>query len=198
MTREEKLISMTGATLIQLADNLGVKVACNKTRTQLKESKKNVIDRILTFETSQVNEVEEVVETVVNNELELTDEEYAKIGLEIAEQAKEKVRNHRECKKVEFVGNKPTDDSIIDKLSNANINYKKYDNKSDFSILDETGKAKARVFVQNKKMRIQTKSLNDFASKLSDVITGYNHTLSNVIFVEYTDTCLDTMLKIIE
>lgn len=58
MTREEKLISMTGATLIQLADNLGVKVACNKTRTQLKESKKNVIDRILTFEASQAKEDE--------------------------------------------------------------------------------------------------------------------------------------------
>lgn len=100
--------------------------------------------------------------------------------------------------KVEFVEDKPTDDSIIDKLSNANINYKKYDNKSDFSILDESGKAKARIFIQNKKMRIQTKSLNDFASKLSDVITGYKHTLSNVIFVEYTDTCLDTMLKVIE
>lgn len=142
--------------------------------------------------------VDEVVETVVDNESELTDEEYAKIGLEIAEQAKEKTRKHRECKKVEFVGDKPTDDSVIDKLSTANINFKKYDNKSDFSILDEIGKAKARVFIQNKKMRIQTKSLNEFASKLSDVITGYKHTLSNVIFVEYTDTCLDTMLKVIE
>ncbi len=207
MTREEKLYSLKGDMLIQEADKLGVKVACNKTRTQLKESKQNVIDRILAFEASQIEEVneveedvavDEVIETVVDNESELTDEEYAKIGLEIAEQAKEKSRKHRECKKVEFVGDKPTDDSIIDRLENANINYKKYDNRSDFSILDENGKAKARVFIQNKKMRIQTKSLNEFASKLSDVITGYKHTLSNVIFVKYTDTCLDTMLKIIE
>ena len=200
MTREDKLYSMKGDMLIKEADKLGVKVACNKNRTQLKESKQNVVERILAFEASQVNEVEEnvTVKTVVDSETELTDEEYAKIGLEIAEQAKEKARKHRECKKVEFVGDKPTDDSIIDKLSTANINFKKYDNKSDFSILDENGKAKARVFVQNKKMRIQTKSLNEFASKLSDVITGYKHTLSNVIFVEYTDTCLDTMLKVIE
>lgn len=204
MTREDKLYSMKGDMLIKEADKLGVKVACNKNRAQLKESKQNVIDRILAFEASQIKEVEEdvtvdeVVETVSDGESELTDEEYAKIELEIAEQAKEKARKHRECKKVEFVGDKPTDDSIIDKLSTANINFKKYDNKSDFSILDENGKAKARVFVQNKKMRIQTKSLNEFASKLSDVITGYKHTLSNVIFVEYTDTCLDTMLKVIE
>ena len=46
----EKLESMKGAELIVYADKLGVKVDCNKTRTQLKESKKNVIDRILAFE----------------------------------------------------------------------------------------------------------------------------------------------------
>lgn len=60
MTREDKLYSMKGDMLIREADKLGVKVACNKTRTQLKESKQNVIDRILAFEASQVNEVEEV------------------------------------------------------------------------------------------------------------------------------------------
>lgn len=122
MTREEKLISMTGATLIQLADNLGVKVACNKTRTQLKESKKNVVDRIIAVESTQINtedtsEIEDnkVVEHKLvqmpgiekleelkkeySHEEELSDEEYANIGLEIAEQAKEKARKHRECKK---------------------------------------------------------------------------------------------------
>ena len=92
----EKLESMKGAELIVYADNLGVKVDCNKTRTQLKESKKNVIDRILAFGYSQVKK--EVVETVIDTESELSDEEYAKIGLEIAEQAKEKARNNKEDK----------------------------------------------------------------------------------------------------
>ena len=62
----EKLESMNGAELIVYADNLGVKVDCNKTRKQLKESKKNVIDRILAFEASQVKK--EVVETVIDTE----------------------------------------------------------------------------------------------------------------------------------
>ena len=92
----EKLESMKGSELIAYADNLGVKVDCNKTRTQLKESKKNVIDRILAFEASQVKK--EVVETVIDTESELSDEEYAKIGLEIAEQAKEKARKNKEDK----------------------------------------------------------------------------------------------------
>ena len=92
----EKLESMKGSELIAYADKLGVKVDCNKTRTQLKESKKNVIDRILSFGASQVKK--EVVETVIDTESELSDEEYAKIGLEIAEQAKEKARKNKEDK----------------------------------------------------------------------------------------------------
>lgn len=50
MTREDALYAMNGATLIQVADKLGVKVNCNKTRTALKEAKSKVIDRILVAE----------------------------------------------------------------------------------------------------------------------------------------------------
>lgn len=53
MTRQDQLFSMNGATLIQLADKLGVKAACNKTRTQLKEKKENVVNRILEAETEK-------------------------------------------------------------------------------------------------------------------------------------------------
>ena len=89
----EKLESMKGSELIVYADKLGVKVDCNKTRTQLKESKKNVIDRILSFDAPQVKKG--VVETVIDTESELSDEEYAKIGLEIAKRAKEKARKNK-------------------------------------------------------------------------------------------------------
>lgn len=53
MTREEKLYAMTGATLIKVADDLGIKVAANKTRTSLKEAKSKVIERILAAETNE-------------------------------------------------------------------------------------------------------------------------------------------------
>lgn len=53
MTREDQLYAMNGATLIMLADKLGVKVHCNKTRTGLKESKDSAIAKILAAENAQ-------------------------------------------------------------------------------------------------------------------------------------------------
>lgn len=56
MTREEQLIAMNGTTLIRLADKLGVKVRCNRTRSALKEAKKAVVDRILEAENAAVED----------------------------------------------------------------------------------------------------------------------------------------------
>ena len=61
MTRAEKLYSMNGALLIGVADKLGVKVACNKTRNQLKEAKAKVIERILAAEAELETEEPELV-----------------------------------------------------------------------------------------------------------------------------------------
>ena len=58
MTREDKLFAMNGTTLIMLADKLGVKVKCNRTRTQLKESKEAAIKRILAAEAQDQNDWE--------------------------------------------------------------------------------------------------------------------------------------------
>lgn len=62
MTREDKLYSLKGDMLIAECDKLGVKVSCNKSRTQLKESKSKVVDRILAFEanTADVEKTEKV------------------------------------------------------------------------------------------------------------------------------------------
>lgn len=59
MTREEKLYALNGAALITIADNLGVKVKCNRTRSGLKEAKSAVIERILAAEEAAKNEAEE-------------------------------------------------------------------------------------------------------------------------------------------
>lgn len=71
MSREDKLYSMKGDMLIAECDKLGVKVSCNKTRTQLKESKSKVIERILAFESGLDNSIsvsdESVVEDINNN-----------------------------------------------------------------------------------------------------------------------------------
>ena len=86
---------------------------------------------------------------------------------------------------------------IIDCLNENNISYKCYSNK-DIAILNELGKCVARIFIQRKSMRVQTKTLNDFSKSLENVITGYKHSLSNVIFIDYDSNYLDTMIKVIE
>lgn len=63
MTREDALMAMNGATLIGVADKLGIKAAANKTRTALKEAKANVIARILEAEAALAIEAPETVET---------------------------------------------------------------------------------------------------------------------------------------
>lgn len=67
MSREDKLYSMKGDMLIAECDKLGVKVNCNKTRTQLKESKAKVIERILAFESEVDNSVSIADEAVVED-----------------------------------------------------------------------------------------------------------------------------------
>lgn len=53
LSKEDKLWTLKGDMLIVECDKLGVKVNCNKARTQLKESKAKVIDRILAFENNK-------------------------------------------------------------------------------------------------------------------------------------------------
>ena len=57
MTRKDQLFAMNGATLIMLADKLGVKIKCNRTRTSLKEAKQAVIERILAAENASAEQV---------------------------------------------------------------------------------------------------------------------------------------------
>ena len=73
MTRIEELSTMKGPQLIALADELGVKVKCNRKKMQLVEAKAALIERILAFETAQ--EVEEPETQAEVEEVETTKEE---------------------------------------------------------------------------------------------------------------------------
>lgn len=86
---------------------------------------------------------------------------------------------------------------VITCLNENNISYKCYSDK-DIAILNGLGKCIARIFIQRKSMRVQTKTLNDFSKNLKNVITGYKHSLSNVIFIDYDSDYLDTLIKVIE
>ncbi len=77
MTREEKLYALNGAALITIADNLGVKVKCNRTRSGLKEAKSAVIERILAAEKAaeenKLEEKEEVTPDLASEAAQATD-----------------------------------------------------------------------------------------------------------------------------
>lgn len=79
MTRIEELSAMKGPQLIALADELGVKVKCNRKKMQLVEAKAALIERIIAFEAAQEVEepetqAEEIQEPEVE-EVETTEEE---------------------------------------------------------------------------------------------------------------------------
>ena len=82
LTREERLWTMKGQDLIKAADKVGVKVKCNRVRTQLKEAKENVIARILEAEhiVEEINKAEEEKELEEKLEKEAEDEVKAMYG----------------------------------------------------------------------------------------------------------------------
>lgn len=122
MTREDKLYSLKGDMLIAECDKLGVKVSCNKSRTQLKESKSKVVDRILAFEANTA----EVEETKISDTK--TDEKLVPMpGIEKLEALKKEFPRHKSEKhKSENV------DILLSYLNKANIKYKErfYKNNS--------------------------------------------------------------------
>lgn len=76
MTRIEELSTMKGPQLIALADELGVKVKCNRKKMQLVEAKAALIERILAFEAAQeVEEPEEEIQEPEVEEVGTTEEE---------------------------------------------------------------------------------------------------------------------------
>lgn len=76
MTRIEELSTMKGPQLIALADELGVKVKCNRKKMQLVEAKAALIERILAFEAAQeVEESEEEIQEPEVEEVGTTEEE---------------------------------------------------------------------------------------------------------------------------
>ena len=115
MTRQDQLFSMNGATLIQLADKLGVKAACNKTRTQLKEKKENVVNRILEAEKKIADakaekQIEEAVEVKVEEAIASDGTEYTQVMKEIQQDAAKAVEAVKTEKKIK--ADKPKKSSV--------------------------------------------------------------------------------------
>ena len=95
LTREERLWTMKGQDLIKAADKVGVKVKCNRVRTQLKEAKENVIARILEAEhiVEEINKAEEEKELEEKLEKEAEDEVKAMYGDQDDQEDKDEKNN---------------------------------------------------------------------------------------------------------
>lgn len=85
MTRKEELIAMRGRDLIELANKLGVKV--NASKNSLKESKMNVVERILLAEES-----EEIDENAISPWDEVTMYDWSELDVFIKKEKKAKTR----------------------------------------------------------------------------------------------------------
>lgn len=98
LTREERLWTMKGQDLIKAADKVGVKVKCNRVRTQLKEAKENVIARILEAEhvIDEMNKVEEEKEKEEKLEKEAEDEVKAMYGDQEDQDEKNNIYNDQD------------------------------------------------------------------------------------------------------
>lgn len=155
MTRKDKLIAMNGTTLIKVADKLGVKVACNKTRTALKEAKANVIERILAAE----------------EELAGDSTPLAEVGKQIAEQAKTKAEKAKAEKKI-----KNTKDflqavsDVLDGKTEVPVEAPKSSIKeSEATKADKTTKTpkKANLKLSELTYNGETKSIKEWAAEIN-------------------------------
>ena len=122
MTREEQLIAMNGTTLIMLADKLGVKVKCNRTRTALKEAKKAVVDRILAVENATTedkpeDQVKPADEDQVKptNETQPTDEDQGTPPAELEETEAWEDDSYDDRKKQAAEADKAAEDAVNNK-----------------------------------------------------------------------------------
>ena len=122
LTREERLWTMKGQDLIKAADKVGVKVKCNRVRTQLKEAKENVIARIL--------EAEHIVEEI--NKVEEEKEQEEKLAKEAEDEVKAMYEDQEDNQ------NDQNDQDDQDEKNNI---YNDQDNEKDDKPADTDGKS---------------------------------------------------------
>lgn len=157
MTREDKLYSLKGDMLIAECDKLGVKVSCNKSRTQLKESKSKVVDRILAFEANTA-EVEKTERKLVPMP-----------GIEKLEELKQEFPRHKSAKVVALPDSikkvTPKHENILDYVQDSVISLNMEFKRSSKSIrLFKTNNKIATIFARKSSIRVYMNNakFNDF------------------------------------
>lgn len=177
MTREEKLISMKMTDLVEVAQKLNIKI-------DVKGAKTKAVAKILAAESAVAEsekpaEVETVVETaVVDNEQNLTDEQYAEIGKEIAEEAKQKAKRAQQRAKKEKKASAPKVDVLAiteSVVKSLDLKYKRSrDGIGIFSVDDKRvldiwkRSSKIRVYIASDNAKFNTIKTSNLIEKLHD------------------------------
>lgn len=177
MTREEKLISMKMTDLVEVAQKLNIKI-------DVKGSKSKAVAKILAAENAVAEsekpaEVETVAETaVVDNEQNLTDEQYAEIGKEIAEEAKQKAKRAQQRAKKEKKASAPKVDVLAiteSVVKSLDLKYKRSRdgigifNSEDKRVLDIWKRSsKIRVYIASDNAKYSTIVKSNLIEKLHD------------------------------
>lgn len=188
MTREEKLYTMTGTVLIQIADKLGVKVACNRTRTALKEAKAKVIARILEAEAATEIEEVETLEAPVT-------EEPVEVKVEEPKETKTKEKRTRKVKSVvsEEVINTFIDD-FKDTVEECGLELKTWDKIKNLYAVKFNGKAVLECYVGRKNYRLNLKF--EHLPEGVEAVTIKNYYLPACVkAIAYTDTLVFDIIK---
>lgn len=139
--------------MIKVADKLSVKVACNKTRTALKEAKANVIERILAAEEALAGDGTPLAE----------------VGKQIAEQAKAK--KAKAAKKIENTNDflQAVSDVLDGKVEVPAEAPKSPVKASEEPKTDKTTKApkKANLKLSELTYKGETKSIKEWAAEIN-------------------------------
>lgn len=164
MTREDKLYSLKGDMLIAECDKLGVKVSCNKSRTQLKESKSKVVDRILAFEANTA-EVEKP-DTKIERKL------VPMPGIEKLEDLKKEFPVHKSAK--------------VFALPDSIKNFANYYDKGNYYKVKVNNKTVAEIYPQRKSICVYVKK--EVNTKGYNVVKDdYKYYLPVKISIPYDD-----------
>lgn len=134
----------------------------------------------------------DIKEDIVDTESELTDEEYAKIGLEIAEQTKKKI------KKVKTPKIDRTQDILnIGAFIGNTYNNKYYESVKCYKII-KNDKTVAEIYPRRKEIEVRVKSIKDDFDSDIRYKDGYKYYLPVHYFLDYTSDYIKLITDLIQ
>lgn len=154
-----------------------------------------------------INETDEALELLAGGdskeqaesviaEKELTDEEYAKIGLEIAEQTKKKTEEHKKSKKISNI-DRSKEILELEAFIGNTYNNKYYESVKCYKII-KNDKTVAEIYPRKKEIEVRVKSIKDNFDLDVRYKDGYKYYLPVHYFLDYTSDYIKLITDLIQ